>query len=94
MPTTPRWWRLEMEAPPELEESLLWKLPSLGIRRVAIQFSPDQPSNHQLVAWLPEADWPEQEHRRLAQQLERLAEPFGLTLPPWAGGFRTRRTGA
>jgi ribosomal protein L11 methyltransferase len=82
MSLAPRWWRLEMEAPPELEESLLWKLPSLGIRRVAIQFSPEQPSSHQLVAWLPEADWPEPERRRLAEELERLTEPFAMVLPP------------
>lgn len=82
MSPAPRWWRLEMEAPPELEESLLWKLPSLGIRRVAILFSPELPSFHQLVAWLPEADWPEPERQRLAEELERLTEPFAMVLPP------------
>ncbi|MCP9801328.1 50S ribosomal protein L11 methyltransferase [Synechococcus sp. RedBA-s] len=86
MSPAPRWWRLEMEAPPELEESLLWKLPSLGIRRVAIQFSPDQPREHQLVAWLPEVDWPQPERLRLAEELQRLTEPFAIDLPPltWA----------
>jgi ribosomal protein L11 methyltransferase len=82
MSTAPQWWRLEMEAPPELEESLLWKLQSLGIRRVAIQFRPHDPGAHELVAWLPEADWPEPERLRLATDLEPLTEPFGLPLPP------------
>jgi len=32
-PSGPAWWRLEMPLPPDLEESLLWKLPQLGIPR-------------------------------------------------------------
>jgi ribosomal protein L11 methyltransferase len=76
------WWRLEMAAPPELEESLLWKLPQLGIVRVAIRSLPDDPAAHQLVAWLPEVDWSEAERARLAVALAPLAETFGLALPP------------
>ncbi|MEI6111720.1 MAG: hypothetical protein WCP63_08615, partial [Cyanobium sp. ELA712] len=33
----PAWWRLEMTLAAELEESLLWKLPELGIPRVAVR---------------------------------------------------------
>ncbi|MFQ6538355.1 MULTISPECIES: 50S ribosomal protein L11 methyltransferase [Aphanothece] len=76
------WWRLEQEALPELEESLLWKLQQLGIPRVAIRYRPEQPSQRQLVAWLPEADWPEPERRRLVEALASLAEPFGLEPAP------------
>jgi hypothetical protein len=47
------WWRLEMAAPEELEESLLWKLNSLGIPRVAVRHQPDQPRDRRLLAWLP-----------------------------------------
>jgi ribosomal protein L11 methyltransferase len=75
------WWRLEMAAPPELEESLLWKLPQLGIHRVALQHRPEAPADRQLVAWLPSTDWPAAERDSLAQALAPLAETFDLPLP-------------
>ncbi|MEB3276874.1 MAG: 50S ribosomal protein L11 methyltransferase [Cyanobacteriota bacterium] len=76
------WWRLELAAPAELEESLLWKLPQLGIHRVALQHRPEAPQQRQLVAWLPVSDWPDHERLRLAEALEPLAATFGLELPP------------
>jgi ribosomal protein L11 methyltransferase len=76
------WWRLELPALPELEESLIWKLNALGIPRVAVRHRPEAPDQRQLVAWLPEADWPEQERRQLEQALAPLAATFDLTLPP------------
>lgn len=75
------WWRLEMAAPAELEESLLWKLPQLGIHRVAMQHKPDAPAQRQLVAWLPASEWPAAERASLEQSLTPLAETFGLPLP-------------
>lgn len=66
----------------ELEESLLWKLQALGIHRVAIEHTPRQPEQRQLLAWLPAVDWPEAERRQLEVALAALSEPFGLTLPP------------
>ena len=76
------WWRLEMAAPAELEESLLWKLPQLGIHRVALQHHPEAPQQPQLVAWLPATDWPAPERERLAEALAPLAATFALELPP------------
>ena len=76
------WWRLELLALAELEESLLWKLQALGIHRVAIEHTPRQPEQRQLLAWLPAVDWPEAERRQLEVALAALSEPFGLTLPP------------
>ena len=76
------WWRLEMAAPPELEESLLWKLPQLGIHRVALQHRPEAPAERQLIAWLPSADWPAAERDSLAEALAPLAATFALALPP------------
>jgi len=76
------WWRLELLSLPELEESLLWKLGDLGIPRVAVRHRPESPEQRQLVAWLPQADWPESELPRLRASLEPLAETFGLELPP------------
>jgi len=76
------WWRLEMVCPPELEESLLWKLPTLGIARVALSHRPDSPQRRLLLAWLPESDWPAPERAELAQALAPLGAPFGISLPP------------
>jgi len=76
------WWRLEVPALPELEESLLWKLGELGISRVALRHQPESPQQRQLLAWLPEADWPEAERAELERALAPLAATFGLELPP------------
>ena len=76
------WWRLELACPPELEESLLWKLELLGVPRVALRHRPEAPQQRQLLAWLPAADWPEAERQQLEAALAPLAEPFALQLPP------------
>lgn len=78
------WWRLELLAQPELEESLLWKLAELGISRVALRHRPEAPQERQLLAWLPEADWPEAERTEMQRALAPLAATFGLELPPLA----------
>ena len=76
------WWRLELAALPELEESLVWKLDVLGIPRFALQHRPEAPDQLQLIAWLPEIDWPADQRQQLEQALAGLADPFGLALPP------------
>jgi len=76
------WWRLELLALPELEESLIWKLNQLGIHRVALRHRPEAPQQRQLVAWLPAIDWPDAERGRLQDALAPLAATFGLQLPP------------
>ena len=81
-PPADGWWRLDLEVPPELEESLLWRLETLGIPRVAIGFRPERPDRRLLEAWLPVADWPTGEHPRLEAALQALGAPFGITLPP------------
>ena len=80
------WWRLEMAALPELEESIIWKLNALGIPRVAVRHAPEKPQDRQLVAWLPEIDWPQAERQQLEHALEPLAATFGMELPAitWA----------
>jgi ribosomal protein L11 methyltransferase len=77
----PSWWRLELVCPPELEESLVWKLPLLGIRRVALQHRPEAPEQRRLLAWLPACDWPESQRSELAATLAPLANTFGLPFP-------------
>ncbi|MFM7752960.1 MAG: 50S ribosomal protein L11 methyltransferase [Cyanobium sp.] len=74
------WWRFELLAQPELEESLLWKLGELGISRVALRHPPEAPQERQLLAWLPEADWPEGQRAELQRALAPLAATFGLEL--------------
>ena len=78
------WWRLELPSLPELEESLIWKLNTLGISRVALRHLPEAPEQRQLIAWLPEADWPEAERAQLEAALAPMADTFGLRLPPIA----------
>jgi len=46
-----------------------------------VRHRPEAPDQRQLVAWLPEADWPEPERLQLEQALAPLADTFGLTLP-------------
>ena len=75
------WWRLTMACPPELEESLVWKLTDLGLHRHAVQHAPETPYQKQLLLWLPQPEWPEAERQQLLASLAPLAEPFGLELP-------------
>ena len=75
------WWRLTMACPPELEESLVWKLTDLGLHRHAVQHAPETPDQKQLLLWLPQPEWPGAERQQLLASLAPLAEPFGLELP-------------
>ena len=74
------WWRLTMGCPPELEESLVWKLNDLGLHRHAVQHAPERPDHKQLLLWLPKPEWPEEERGQLLASLVPLAEPFGIPL--------------
>ena len=75
------WWRLTMGCPPELEESLVWKLNDMGLHRHAVQHAPERPDHKQLLLWLPMPEWPEEERGQLLASLVPLAEPFGIPLP-------------
>ena len=75
------WWRLTMGCPPELEESLIWKLNDLGLHRHAVQHAPERPDYKQLLLWLPKPEWPEEDRGQLLTSLVPLAEPFGIPLP-------------
>ncbi len=75
------WWRLELLLLPQLEESLLWKLESLGIHRYAVQFLPNNPSKRTLLVWLPADIWSKKEREKLVEALIPLAENLELTLP-------------
>jgi ribosomal protein L11 methyltransferase len=75
------WWRLSMPCPPELEESLAWKLNDLGLHRFALQHSPDTPHQKTLLVWLPQPEWPVAEREQLLASLEPLSQPFDLAFP-------------
>jgi ribosomal protein L11 methyltransferase len=75
------WWRLELAIPPDLEESLLWKLDCLGIERLAVRHRPEAPAERELVGWLPALDWCSERRQSLAAELAALGEPFGQSLP-------------
>ena len=70
-----------MPCPPELEESLAWKLNDLGLHRFALQHSPDTPHQKTLLVWLPQPEWPVAEREQLLASLEPLSQPFGLAFP-------------
>ncbi len=68
--------------PPPVEESLLWKLESLGVQRLAVRHRPEAPEARELVGWVAAADWPAERRDALAAALEPLGEPFGVVVPP------------
>ncbi len=70
-----------MPCPPELEESLVWKLNDLGLHRFAVQHSPDTPHQKTLLVWLPQPEWPIADREQLLASLEPLSQPFGLAFP-------------
>jgi len=80
-----RWWRLSLTLAPELEESLLWKLDSLGLQRVSVEHAPENPDQRTLHLWLPAPEWPEPERVALLASLEPLARTFDRALadPVW-----------
>ena len=79
------WWRLSLPLHPVLEESLLWKLESLGLHRLAVQHAPESPDQRMLLAWLPVSEWPKDQRDQLLNSLRPMAETFGLELaqPIW-----------
>lgn len=85
VPVPLRWWRLSLPLAPELEESLLWKLDSLGLQRVSVEHAPEHPGQRTLHLWLPAPEWPEPERVALLASLEPLARTFDLALtdPVW-----------
>ena len=70
-----------MPCPPDLEESLVWKLTALGLHRHAVQHAPETPDQKTLLLWLPQPEWPKEQRQQLLASLAPLAEPFGLSLP-------------
>ncbi len=79
------WWKLEWSINSVLEESIIWRLESLGIFRFAFISSQDDQLNSTLKAWLPAFEWDQVDRDVLVQSLISLAEVFQLCLesPIW-----------
>ena len=77
-PETFFWWRLAFNSLPELEESFFWKMESLGINRVAVQYALENPDERTFFVWLPSFEWPKLSRDNLINSLRPLAKSHGL----------------
>ena len=68
--------------PLPLEESLLWKLETLGVQRLAVRHRPEAPAERELVGWVAASEWPAPRRAALEAALAPLGEPFALAVPP------------
>ncbi len=75
------WWKLELDFFYELQESLYWKLDTLGIKCFSIEvFTEEEPFNQTLVAWLPSYEWSQKDKDQLELTLKSLAIVFNKQL--------------
>ena len=75
------WWKLELIFDNEIEESLIWKLGSIGINNYSIEYSPENLYHKTLNVWLPSYEWSEKDRSELTLLLKDLTKPFfGKTL--------------
>ena len=70
------WWKLELFFFSELEESLLWKLDSLGIKNFAIEYLPERSQEKTLLLWLASNEWNTQDKLDFESSLRDLIKPF------------------
>lgn len=76
------WWHFQLELPDVLEESIVWKLRTLGIGNFSIEFAPDTPTNQLLSIWLPSSEWCLLDLKKLFLSFEPLAQTFEIRLSP------------
>ncbi len=70
------WWKLESVFFKELEESLIWRLETLGIKSFSIEELPNNSSDQKLVIWLPSNEWSVSDRASLESSLCLLVEVF------------------
>ena len=75
------WWRLQLDLPDELEESIIWKLSLIGIANFSIEYSPEKISRKILFIWLPSNEWEKEDREKLFLSFEPLAKTFEISLP-------------
>lgn len=78
------WWRLSLIFHPYLEDSLLWKLDELGIKRVAIECPPECVDQCTLFVWVPFCEFSAIERDFLIASFKNLAENIGLCIADFA----------
>ncbi len=74
------WWKLELDIFNEIQESLYWKLESLGIKSFSIEVFTNKPFNQTLVIWLPSYEWSPKDIARLESSLKSLSVVFNKQL--------------
>ena len=74
------WWKLELLVFKEVEESLLWKLETLGINSFSIEHLPNNSSNPTLFIWLASFEWSKKDLKDLEMSLCSLANVFNKKL--------------
>ncbi len=74
------WWSLSLCIPLELEESFLWKLDQLDIKRAALEYSSTNKDELILRLWLPFSDWSHLDRERLIDSFRPLGNPFDWSL--------------
>ncbi len=79
------WLKLELLIPWEIEESLIWRLKSLGIDRFSIERSPENYLNPMLFIWVDSNQYSEHLRNTIEIALTSIAESFGenLSAPKW-----------
>ncbi len=80
LPKSRFWWRLLFTSSPDIEESIFWKLESIGINNVAVQFSPEDPQQRTFLVWLPSFEWSRSDRQNLINSLQPLAECFDVQI--------------
>ncbi len=80
LPKDQFWWQLTFTYPQDAEESIFWKLESLGIQHIAVQFLPQSPNQRKFVVWLPSVHWSSLDRANLINSLKPLTSFVGLPI--------------
>ena len=75
------WWRLKLEIPIELEESLIWKCEKLAIKTFAIELNKTNEKKLIFWAWLPSFEIDDHQKKNLIESIEIMAQTFRMKLP-------------
>ncbi len=70
------WWELKLVFSEELEESLLWKFDSLGLKNFAIEHKPDNSLKKTCRVWFPSYEWSTKNRIELEITLKGLTKVF------------------
>ncbi len=79
------WWRLKLEVPIELEESLIWKCEQECIKTFAIELLEGNKTKLIFWIWFQDSEWIDKDRFKFYESLDRFAETFEkkLPLPIW-----------